>query len=259
MANTVFDYKLIAAEATDLLATKINARSLMTLDSSLAEVAGMTKTINTYTYDGAAEKLSVGEGSSHRGSITYTGKDYVVNRLQQAFDYYDEDAMKDNNIVPFMVEGATQIMANQLTEDFYTAIDGTTTTLAATGALSYDTIVDGIAKLNLENESKCFILLNNEQKADLRKDPDYKSAQMGEVIYNGQVGTVCGIPVICSKVVPENTVYVATPEAVRCFMKKDVITESDRNPDTNKNSIYLKTYYIVALVDATKACKISLS
>jgi len=41
-------------------------------------------------------------------------------------------------------------------------------------------------------------------------------------------------------------------------MKKDVVVETDRDVDTNKNSVYLKTYYIVALVDATKACKITL-
>jgi len=42
-------------------------------------------------------------------------------------------------------------------------------------------------------------------------------------------------------------------------MKKDVVVETDRDVDTNKNSVYLKTYYIVALVDATKACKITLT
>jgi hypothetical protein len=62
-----------------------------------------------------------------------------------------------------------------------------------------------------------------------------------------------------SKAVPANTFYVATKEAVKCFMKKDVTVETDRNADTNQNSVYLKTYYIVALVDATKACKVTIS
>jgi hypothetical protein len=48
-----------------------------------------------------------------------------------------------------------------------------------------------------------------------------------------------------------------TNEAIKCFMKKDVEVEPDRNPDTRKNSIYMRTAYVVALVDATKICKIS--
>jgi hypothetical protein len=44
--NTVYDNKIIEAKAKDLLTTAINTRSLMTVDTSLAETAGMTKTIN---------------------------------------------------------------------------------------------------------------------------------------------------------------------------------------------------------------------
>ena len=50
MANTVYANKIIEAKAKDLLNTSVNTRSLMTVDSSLAQNAGMTKTINVYTY-----------------------------------------------------------------------------------------------------------------------------------------------------------------------------------------------------------------
>jgi len=136
MANTVYANKVLEAQATELLTTKVNARSLMTIDNDLQESAGMTKTVNKYTYSGTAESLAVGAGSTaaNRGSITYSGTDYTVLRLQQAFDYYDEDAMKDDNIVGFMMDGASQIMANKLTTDFYTAIATTSTTHTITNA-----------------------------------------------------------------------------------------------------------------------------
>ena len=83
MANTVYSNFVIADKATELLTTKVNARSLMTIDNSLTETAGMKKTVNTYTYSGEAEALSVGVGSTanKRGSITYVGKDYTVLAL----------------------------------------------------------------------------------------------------------------------------------------------------------------------------------
>ena len=128
-------------------------------------------------------------------------------------------------------------------------------TLAVEGGLSYDTIVDAIAELNIEDESKVFVVIPNEQKAALRKDPDYIAARMGEVVYTGQVGTVCGIPVIASKAATQP--YVMTPEAVKLFLKKDVSAGSERDENTTVNSVYIRAYYIAALQDATKICKIN--
>lgn len=266
MSNTVFSNKVIEAKAKDLLTTAINARSLMTIDNSLAGTAGMIKTINTYTYTGTAEEVAAGAGNTtaNRGSIAYVGKDYTVKMVQQAFDYLDEDFMKDNLIVDMGIKGATQVMTNKMTSDFYSALAEKNSgselvkgiTFANGGALNYDVIVDAISELNLEDESKIFIVIPNAWKADLRKDDDYKSARQGEVIYNGQVGAVAGIPVIATKALTDKA-YVMTNEAVTLFIKKDVEVEQDRDVDKRKNSIYLRDCYVCALTDATKACKIS--
>ena len=255
MANTVFANKIIEAKAQDLLTTAVNTRSLMTVDTTLAAEAGMTKTINVYTYTGEAEELGVGEGNTNRGSIAYVGTDYTVKMIQQAFDYADEDFMKDNTIVDSMLKGANQVMVNKMTADFIAGVKKAS--LAHTAALSYDAVVDAIAKLNVEDESGLFLIVSPAGKAALRKDPDYVAARMGEVVYNGQVGTICGIPVIVSKALGEDEAYIMSAEAVKLFMKKDVEVEQDRDADTRTNSVYLRTAYICALVDATKICKIS--
>lgn len=253
MANTVFNNKIIEAKAQDLLATAVNTRSLMTVDNALAQEAGMTKTINVYTYTGEAEEVGVGEGNSTRGSVSYKGTDYTVKMVQQAFDYADEDFMKDNNVVDMGVKGATQLMTNKMTADFYAEAAKATLSHTAS-ALSYDAIVDAIAKLNIEDESGLFVVITPAQKAELRKDADYVAARMGEVVYNGQVGTIAGIPVIVSKAA--DNAYVMSKDAVKLFIKKDVEVEQDRDADTRTNSIYLRSAYICALVDATKVCKI---
>lgn len=254
MANTVFDNKVIEAKAKDLLTTAVNTRNLMTVDNTLAATAGMTKTINVYTYSGVAEEVEAGEGNSERGSISYTPNDYTVKMVQQAFDYQDEDFMKDNTIVDNGVKGATQVMTNKMTADFIAECGKAS--LKVTGAIGYNSIVDAISEINVEDESKLFIVIPNAWKADLRKDEDYKTARMGEVIYNGQVGTIAGIPVIATKAL-SNEAYVMSAEAVKLFMKKDVEVEQDRDADTRTNSIYLRTAYVVALVDATKICRIA--
>lgn len=257
MANTVYANKVIEAKAKDLLSTAINTKNLMTIDNSLVESAGMIKTINTYTYTGTAEEVQAGKGNTSRGSIGYVGKDYTIKMVQQAFDYQDEDFMKDNVIVDFGVKGATQVMANKMTADFITACSGATLKeeFAKGTVISYDTIVDAISKLNLEDEKDVFVVIPNTWKAALRKDEDYKAARQGEVVYSGQVATICGVPVVATKALT-NVAYVMTNEAVKCFIKKDVEVEQDRNADTRTNSIYLREAYVVALVDATKICAI---
>ena len=260
MANTVYANKIIEAKAKDLLTTAVNTKNLMTVDNSLTQEAGMTKTINVYTYSGEAEELTAGNGNtaSKRGSITYTGTDYTVKMVQQAFDYYDEDFMKDNTIVDNMLKGANQVMVNKMTSDFMTECAKATLSQTFTkgSSISYDTIVDAISKLNLEDESNVFIVLPNAWKAALRKDSDYISARMGEVVYTGQVGTICGIPVIATKALT-TAAYVMTKEAVKLFMKKDVEVEQERDADKRKNSVYLRTAYVCALVDSTKIAKIT--
>lgn len=271
MSNTVFANKVIESKATDLLSTKLNHRSLMTIDAELQGSEGMTKTINTYTYTGEAEILGVGVGSTtgKRGSVSYVGKDYTVQCVQEAFDYFDEDFMKDNNVVDMGVNGATDVMTNFLTSKFYEALatkQGAQelvgkTEFAKGGAISYDTVVDAIADMKVEDESKLVLVLPTDWKADIRKDNDYKAAQLGEVIYNGQVGTIAGIPVVCTKVLNATSgnaakAYLLTPEAVTLFVKKNVEVEQDRDKDKRLNSIYLREYYICALTDATKARKI---
>ena len=254
MANNVYENKVLEAKAKDLLLTAVNAKNFMTIDSELAQNAGMKKVINVYTYSGEAEELGVGEGNSNRGSISYVPEEYEVKMVQQAFDYFDEDFMKDNTIVDNMLKGANQVMVNKMTSDFIAEVEKAT--LKVTNAqFGYDAIVDGISELNLEDEKEVFVIIPNSWKKDLRKDQDYKAARQGEVIYSGQVGAIAGIPVIASKAL--TNAFVMTKEAVKLFMKKDVEIEQDRDADKRKNAVYLRESYVCALVDATKICKIT--
>ena len=253
-SGTIYDNQIIEAKAQDLLTTAINTRNLMTVDNTLAETAGMTKVINVYTYSGEAEELTNGKGNTVRGALSFTGEPYTVKRIQANFDYTDDDFMKDHTVVDNGVAGATAILKNKMNADFFE--ECAKASLKVTADLSYDSIVDAISELNVEDESKIFVVIPNAWKAKLRKDPDYVAARMGEVVYTGQVGTVCGIPVVASKALTD-TAYVMTPEAVKLFIKKDIGVGQERDEDTTVNSVYIRAYYVAALVDATKICKIA--
>lgn len=253
MAHTIFENKVIEAKATELLTTSVNARNLMTVDTTLAEAEGMTKVVNVYSYTGSVEKLADGAKNSTRGALAFTGKEYKVQRAQHTFDYTDSQYMTDNNVLDMSLKFANDELTNEMTKDFYT--ECAKCSKGITGGIGYTTIVDAISEVGLENEAGIFVVIPNAWKAELRKDEDYKNARMGEVVYSGQVGTIAGIPVIATNAL-ENVAYVMTKEAVKLFMKKDVEVEQDRDIETKTNTIVLSSYYICALVDDNKICKI---
>ena len=111
--------------------------------------------------------------------------------------------------------------------------------------------------MNIEDESGLFLLVGNDLKATIRKDPDFKSKELGKVIADGAVGTLSGVPVIPSKAVPAGTAYLATREAVTLFTKKDNEVEQERDGEARKNTIIMRKVNLVALTDATKVVKIT--
>ena len=226
----------------------------MTVDTSLVEAEGQTKSIAVYTYTGQVEKLADGAKNSVRGALAHTSVDYKVQRAQQVFDYTDSDFQKDNSVVDIGLEGANALMANAMTADFYAECAKATLSHTAS-AFGYEAIVDAIAKLAIEDESKLFVVIPTAWKADIRKDEDYKNARMGEVVYGGQIGTVAGIPVIATNALTDEA-YVMTNEAVHLFMKEDVEAETDRDIETKVNTIVLSSYYICALRNNNKICRI---
>lgn len=259
MANTIYENFVLEAKLKDLLNTKLDTKTLMTIDNSLTESEGMIKKINTYTYTGAVERVAKGAANTTRGAISYTTAPYEVKVAQQVFDYFDEEFMQDNHVLDFGVEGAATLMVNDMTGDYFTEIAKATVsqTYAKGGAISYDTVVDAIAKMNIEDESGLFLIIGNDLKAQIRKDDDFKSKELGKVIADGAIGTLSGVPVICSKAVPAKVAYLATKEAVTLFTKKDAEVEQERDGEHRKNTVIMRKVNLVALTDATKVVKIT--
>ena len=255
--NVVFDNEVLENKIADTLETGLNAMSFMTVDRDLEQNAGMKKVIHTYTYEGAVEAVKEGQANTEKAKLTFVENEYEVQVKQEEFEYTDEQFMKDPMILEAGLKGAGTSMINDLNNDFFTEIAKTTTLSTYTGAIKYDDIVDAISKMNLEDEAGLYVLINPAQKAEIRKDADFKASRMGEIIHSGQIGDISGIPVAVSKKVPANTVFVATKEAVTCFVKKEVEVEQDRIKNRRLNSIIPRKVGLVALTDSTKAVKIT--
>lgn len=254
--GTLYNNVVVTDRINNALNTMLETRTLMTIDDSLQGSDGMVQKIKKYTYTGSAQEVAKGE-TADAGSVGYVDADYTVKRVQAKFVYNDDDAMQDSKFVEAGIDGMPKSVVNYGNTKFYGelakfgyGVDGS--------VFNYDLIVDAIADMDVEDENGLFILGGNDFKKAIRKDPDFKSANQGEILFTGQIGNVAGKPVIISKLVPAGVVYVFTKEAVTMFLKKDTFVEQSHNIETKDNTIVADQYVIIALTDDTKARKVIL-
>ena len=256
MAIATYDNFVLENKMTDLVNTNLDVHALFTTDTSLENVDGLQKVINKYTYQGAVEKLNKGAKNTVRGGNTMVSTTYKVERWQQTFDYNDEDVMKDSFYLDTLTTGAATLMANNIKEQYFGELAKISNSFEYT-TFNYDAVVDALAQIGREVESDQVIVMGIDGKAAIRKDADYKSSRQGEILYTGQFGDICGVPCVCSKLVPKDTVYITTRDAVKFFVKKNGEIEQDRDVETKDNTVVYSRYGLMALVDDTKSVKMT--
>ena len=258
MAHTIYNNVVLSNKINDILTTQVDLNSYMTIDTSLTENAGMKKVINTYTASGNVEELSMGEGNSTEITVSFTPKEYEVKTYQGKFAFYDEQEMTDPMVVDVGLEGSAKTMVNTFTSKAIAEFDKATLATTPT-AWSFDAVVDAIAKLNIEDEAGLFLMISPADQAEFRKalKDDLKYSE--GFVRTGYIGSVCGVPLIVSKAVAKGKGYLATKEAVSVFIKKDTETEYERDADTRNNSYWIRKVAVVALTDATKVVKITIT
>ena len=258
MAHTIYQNFILANKVSDILTTQVDLNTYMTVDTELAENAGMKKVINTYTATGNVENLAMGEGNTADIEVSFTPTEYTVGTTQGRFKYYDEQEMADPMVVDAGLDGIAKTMVNDFTTKAIAEYDKATLTLAGT-AWTFDTVVDAIAKMNLEDETGLFLLISPADQANFRKGLKDDLKYVEGFVRTGYIGSVCGVPVIVSKAVAKGKGYLATKDAITLFIKKDTEIEQERDANTRENRVFVRKVALVALTDATKLVKITVT
>lgn len=256
MAHQMYENVVLSNKINDILTTKIDLNNYMTIDTSLAENAGMKKKVITYTSTGNVEALEMGEGNTGSLEVEKNEVEYDVKVYQGKFTFYDEQEMIDPMVVDTGLQHSADNMVNEFTRMAIEELDKATLTVNAT-AWDFNAVVDGIATMNIEDEAGLFLLISPADKANFRKalkdDLNYSEG----FVRTGYIGSVVGVPVIVSKAVPAGKAYLATKEAITVFVKKDTETEYKREPDTRDNLYWVRKVAVVALTDPNKVVKIT--
>lgn len=258
MAHNVYENVVLSNKINDILTTQVNLNNYMTIDTSMAEAAGMKKKIITYNSTGNVEQLAMGEGNTTDIEVTNTVAEYEVLTYQGRFQFYDEEEMVDAKIVETGLQHSADSMVNQFTAGAIEAYKKATLEVTA-GAWGFDVVVDAIAKMNLEAEDGLFLLVSPEDKAAIRKALKEDLVYSEGFVRTGYIGSVCGVPVIVTKAVEKGTAFLGTKEAVTVFIKKDTETEYERDADKRNNKYYVRKVGVVALTDGSKIVKIKIT
>lgn len=254
MAIQTYENFVIENKITETVNSLLDVNSLMTVDNTLTTDAGLTKYIHKYTYTGHVEKLAKGAKNTQKGEVALVKTPYTVERYQQTYSYNDMDVMADPFVVDVLADGAAKAMANEIRTEYFAELAKISKSTTVTGALSYDAIVDALAEVGVEDEDNLFLIMGGDGKADIRKDDDFIASKQGEILYTGQFGTICGVPVIFSKLVPANTVYATKKDAVKFFVKNAGTVEQDRDIESKDNTVVYERHGVIALVDDTESC-----
>lgn len=253
----LYDNFILENKITDTVNSTLDVNGLMTIDTSLTTDAGLKKIIHKYTYSGTVEQLAKGAKNSQYGSIDMAETEYTVKRYQQSYKFNDIDVMTDAYIQDVFADGAAKAMANEIRTEYFTELAKISKKVDVTGNLTYDAIVDALQQIGVENEDNLFLIMGGDGKAQIRKDDDFINSRQGDILYTGQFGTVCGVPVIFSKLVPAKTVYATKKDAVKFFVKREGTVEQDRDIETKDNLVVYERHGLIALVDDTESAIIN--
>lgn len=264
MAHTIYDNFFLSNEVEDQFNSHLDLQSFCTIDRTLEGTAGMLRKINVYRATNGTEKLAMGAGNTKSIEVSYTPEEYRILLAQNRFQYFDEQAMTDPNLVPVGVRHMGTDMFNTVNADIFAEFRKATLTSTAS-AFDFAAFVDAQALLNLENLEgiSIFGFVCPADMAKIRKALKEDLKYVEGFSRSGYVGTVGGVNLYTKKDATAGEIIMATKEAVTLFVKKGTEVEqpprSAADANIRQNTILSRKYYLAALTDATKAVKITLT
>lgn len=250
----VVDNEVLEQKLENQLITKLDMNQFVTLDYQLAENPGMVKKVRTYVGTGDVEDLAMGQGNTVVIGADFVESDYRVAVTQGTTIWYDEQAMADPMAIDKAIEHLSECLTNDITNKVVGELRNATNEIAT---LDFDGVVDAIAEFPEEDNSGMYLLMNKLAYAALQKECKDELKYVEDFVRRGYVGHLAGVPIFVTKALDNEAekaeAYLATKDAITCFMKKGVETEQMRDPGTRSTAIVGRNVKVIA---ATKLNKI---
>jgi N4-gp56 family major capsid protein len=197
----VFDPEVVS----DMINAKVSKKAVMSgyikVDSTLNGVPGSTITVPRWGYIGEAVDLEEGQPIDTT-KMAFTTAQYGIKKIGKGVMLTDEAQLSGyGNPMGTATNQIAMSISEKLDNDRVAVLyESKNEVDQSTSVIKYTAIVDGVDMFGEEEDSRKVILIHSKQKTQLRKDPDFISADKFQpgVMVTGAIGRVAGCDVVVS-------------------------------------------------------------
>lgn len=198
----VFDPQVVS----DMINAKVEKKAVMIgyvkVDNTLQGQPGSTVTIPKWGYIGEANEYAEGD-KIDTTKMDFTTASYGIKKIGKGVRITDEAQLSGyGNPMGTATNQIAMSISEKLDNDRVAVMYESPNIVDDTSAvIKYTAIVDGVDMFGEEEESRKVILIHSKQKTQLRKDPDFISADKygTGVMVSGAIGRIAGCDVVVSK------------------------------------------------------------
>ena len=259
----------------DMISAKIEKKIVVApfakVDNTLVGVPGNTITVPKYGYIGDAEDVAEGIACG-TVKLSADSTTATVKKAMKAVDITDEAILSGyGNPVGETNSQLAKAIAAKVDSDAIAALlnaqlkyDG------KAGIISYEAIVNAVDLFDEEVNSDKVMFVNPKQVTQLRKDPNFISADKytGQVVITGEIGMIANCRIVPTKKVTldEGQKFYSCPiiklnndaeteddaAAITVYLKRDTNVETERDTLARKTHVSVDKHYTVALTNESK-------
>lgn len=241
---------------------------LATIDATLQGRPGNTITVPSFNYIGDAATVAEGADISI-SQLTATPATATIHKIGNGVQITDEAVLSGlGDPIGEAVKQLSLSIASQVDNEFLNVLATITSpmvfTAATAGTLAFADIADALELFgeDIDEGGIKALLVSPKQYTLLRKSNGWLPASdiSADIALKGVVGMVQGCQVIISNKLKEasshENAYIVKPGALRLFMKRNTLVESDRDIINKSTVITADKHFAPYLYDASKAIKI---
>lgn len=207
----VFDPQVVSDMINAKVEKKAAMKGYVKVNSTLQGVPGSEVTVPRWGYIGEAVDLEEGQPIDST-KMAFTTAKYGIKKIGKGVMLTDEAQMcgYGNPMGTATTQIAMSIDEKLDNDEVAVMYESQNIVDASTAAIKYTAVVDGVDMFGEEEDSKKVIFIHSKQKTQLRKDPDFLSADKFApgVMQNGVIGRIAGCDVkVSNKVKLEEGVY----------------------------------------------------
>ena len=267
----LIDPEVMADMISAKIPKKIRVAPFAKVDTTLQGVPGDTITVPSYGYIGAGEDVAEGAAVTISKMQTST-KQSTIKKAMKGVALTDEAVLSAyGNPVGEANSQLALAIAEKVDNDALAALMTASLTYDGSAAqLGYNGIVDTIDLFDEEVNSEKVMFINPKQVTQLRKDPNFISADKytAGVMMSGEVGMIANTRIVPSKkvVLDSTSAFYTCPivkleqdaetedelPAMTLYLKRDTNVEKERKPSIRTTEVTVDKFYTVALTNESK-------